>query len=122
MQTTNLQSLRYLRIQEKAIKARIESVKPLAIEEAKALQPDGGKFTIDGIGDFVLDKDPVLNIEKSTSEEAIEYRKLGREQKIYKGKSAELTRKMKGFYDAFKKKFARKATEFIYTLKCVGLD
>ena len=122
MQTTNLQSLRDLRIQEKAIKARIESVKPLAIEEAKALQPDGGKFAIDGIGDFVLDKDPVLNIEKSTSEEAIEYRKLGREQKIYRGKSAELTRKMKGFYDAFKKKFARKATEFTYTLKCVGLD
>ena len=122
MQTENLKLLRDLRIQEKAIKARIESVKPLAIEEAKALQPDGGKFTIDGIGDFVLDKDPVLNIEKSTSEEAIEYRKLGREQKIYKGKSAELTRKMKGFYDAFKKKFARKATDFIYTLKCVGLD
>lgn len=117
-----LLELRSLRIQEKAIKARIESVKPLAIEEAKALHPDGGKFSIDGIGDFVLDKDPVLNIEKSTSEEAIEYRKLGREQKIYKGKSAELTRKMKGFYDAFKKKFARKATEFIYTLKCVGLD
>ena len=122
MQTENLKSLRELRAQEKAIKASIETVKPLAIEEAKALAPEGGKFSLEGIGEFVLDKDPVLNISTSTSEEAVEYRKLANEQKKLKEKVSGLTKKMRGFYDAFKAKFAHKATKFTYTLKCVGLD
>ena len=51
MNTENLKLLRELRTQEKAIKAQIDIVKPLAIEEAKNLAPeDGGKFSIDGVG------------------------------------------------------------------------
>ena len=66
--TENIELLRSLRIQEKAIKADIARVKPLAEDEAKLIQPDGGKFTIDGIGDFVLDKDPIsTKIRSSTS-------------------------------------------------------
>ena len=58
MQTENLKELRELRAQEKAIKASIETVKPLAIEEAKALAPAGGKFPVEGVGEFVLDINP----------------------------------------------------------------
>ena len=122
MQTENLKLLRELRTQEKAIKAEITRVKPLAEEEAKIIQPDGGKFTIDGIGDFVLDKDPVLNIEKSTSEEAIEYRKKEKERDGYRRLASDLTTKMSGLLKAFKKKYAKKAKDFTYNLKCVGLD
>ena len=122
MQTENLKLLRELRTQEKAIKAEITRVKPLAEEEAKIIQPDGGKFTIDGIGDFVLDKDPVLNIEKSTSEEAIEYRKKEKERDGYRRLASDLTTKMSGLLKAFKRKYAKKAKDFTYNLKCVGLD
>lgn len=120
--TENIELLRSLRIQEKAIKADIARVKPLAEDEAKLIQPDGGKFTIDGVGDFVLDKDPILNIEKSTSEEAIEYRKKEKERDGYRRLASELTTKMSGLLKAFKKKYAKKAKEFTFNLKCVGLD
>jgi hypothetical protein len=132
--TENLAALRELRIQEKALKARIEILKPLAEDEAKLIQPDGGKFTIDGVGDFVLDVNPILekdplnpndtapDIKTSTSEEAVSYRKLLKEQNAYKSKASSLTKTIKGFYDAFRQKFGRRATRFTYTLKCVGLD
>lgn len=133
-QTTNLQSLRELRNQEKAIKASIESVKPLAIEEAKALQPEGGKFSVEGVGEFILDVNPILekdpenendtapDINTSRDENAVAYRKNLKEQKGYKTKAGALTKTIKGFYDAFKAKFGHRATRFTYTLKCVGLD
>jgi len=134
MNTENLIKLRELRAQEKAIKASIETVKPLAIEEAKALAPDGGKFPVEGIGEFILDKNPVLendpedkdytgpNILTSTAKEAVSYRKFTKEKSGYQSKASGLTKTIKGYYDAFKAKFAHKATRFTYTLKCVGLD
>ena len=64
METTNLKELRELRAQEKAIKARIDEISTAATNEAVAfLAAQGlekGKFTLKGIGDFVLDKDPIL--------------------------------------------------------------
>ena len=134
MTTENLKSLRELRAQEKAIKASIETVKPLAIEEAIALCPEGGKFPVEGVGEFVLDKNPVLekdpkdenytgpDILTSTAPEAVSYRKYSRIQGAYKSKASGLTKTIKGFYDAFKAKFAHKATKFNYNIKCVGLD
>ena len=122
MANENLTELRALRAQEKATKARIIIVKPLAIEEAKILKPDGGKFTVNGVGDFVLDKDPILDIETSHAKEAVEYRRLGREQQKLKAQSAQLTKQMKGFYDAFKEKNAAKAKDFNWNLKCQGID
>ena len=134
MEYSNRKSLRELRAQEKAIKASIETVKPLAIEEAKALAPLGGKFPVDGVGEFILDVNPVLendpedkeyigpNILTSTAKEAVEYRKFSKEKKAFQSKASGLTKTIKGFYDAFKEKFAHKATKFTYTLKCVGLD
>lgn len=130
----NLSSLRELRAQEKALKARIEILKPLAIEEAKTLAPEGGKFALEGVGEFVLDINPIMekdplnpndtapDIKTSTSEEAVSYRKLLKEQNAYKSKASSLTKTIKGFYDAFRQKFGRRATRFTYTLKCVGLD
>ncbi len=129
MQTNNLQELRSLRIQEKAIKARIETIMPAAQEEAIALQPDGGKFSVENVGDFILDVNPILekdpndqdyngpDILTSTAKEAVEYRRLSKEKANYQAKASGLTKTIKGFYDAFKAKFARKATRFTYTLK-----
>lgn len=132
--TENLAALRELRIQEKAIKAQIDIVKPLAEDEAKLIQPDGGKFTIDGVGDFVLDKDPILekdpenpndtapDIFTSRDENAVNYRKNLKEQNGYKAQAAALTKTIKGFYDAFRTKFAHRATRFDYNLKCINLE
>ena len=137
METENLEKLRELRAQEKAVKASIEFIKPQAIEEAKALCPEGGKFEVDGVGEFILDINPVLekdpkdkdfdqytgpNILTSRDEDAIAYRKSLREQKIFKTQASALTKTIKGFYDAFRAKFARKATSYNYTIKCVGLE
>ena len=134
METNNLKEMRELRAQEKAIKARMEIVKPLAIEEAKALASEGGKFPVEGVGEFVLDINPILekdpnnendtapDIQTSTSPEAVAYRKYFKEQAGYKAKASSLTKTIKGFYDAFRQKFGHRATRFTYTLKCVGLE
>lgn len=135
MNTENLKLLRELRMQEKALKAQIDIVKPLAIEEAKKLAPeDGGKFTVDGVGEFVLDVNPILekdpenpndtapDIFTSRDENAIAYRKNLKEQNGFKAQASALTKTIKGFYDAFRTKFAHRATRFDYTLKCINLE
>ena len=135
METNNLKEMRELRAQEKAIKARIETVKPLAIEEAIALAPEGGgKFPVEGVGEFILDVNPVLekdpkdenytgpDILTSTAESAVNYRKYLKEKAGYQAKASGLTKTIRGFYDAFRQKFGHRATKFNYTLKCVGLD
>ena len=133
--TENLKLLRELRIQEKAIKAQLDIVKPLAEDEAKIITANqGGKFTVEGVGDFVLDVNPILekdpenpndtapDIFTSRDENAIAYRKNLKEQNGYKAQASALTKTIKGFYDAFRTKFAHRATRFDYTLKCINLD
>ena len=133
--TENLAALRELRIQEKAIKAQLDIVKPLAEDEAKIITANqGGKFTVEGVGDFVLDVNPILekdpenpndtapDIFTSRDESAIAYRKNLKEQNGYKAQASALTKTIKGFYDAFKTKFGHRATRFDYTLKCINLD
>ena len=133
--TENLAALRELRIQEKAIKAQLDIVKPLAEDEAKIITANqGGKFTVEGVGDFVLDVNPILekdpenpndtapDIFTSRDENAIAYRKNLKEQNGFKAQAAALTKTIKGFYDAFRTKFAHRATRFDYTLKCINLD
>ena len=134
MKTENLKKLRELRTQEKAIKAGIETVKPLAEEEAKLIAPEGGKFSVEGVGEFVLDVNPILekdpenpndtapDIHTSRDENAINYRKNLKEQNGYKAQASALTKSIKGFYDAFKAKFGHRATRHTYTLKCIGLE
>ena len=133
--TENLAALRELRIQEKAVKAQVDIVKPLAEEEAILITANqGGKFTVDGIGEFVLDVNPILekdpenpndtapDIFTSHDENALNYRKKLKEQNGYKAQAAALTKTIKGFYDAFRTKFGHRATRHTYTLKCLGLD
>lgn len=133
--TENLAALRELRIQEKAIKAQIDIVRPLAEDEAKIITANqGGKFTVEGVGNFVLDKDPILekdpenpndtapDIFTSRDENAVAYRKNLKEQNGFKAQASALTKTIKGFYDAFKTKFGHRATRFDYTLKCINLD
>jgi len=133
--TENLAALRELRIQEKAVKAQVDIVKPLAEEEAILITANqGGKFTVEGIGEFTLDVVPILekdpenpndtapDIFTSHDENALNYRKKLKEQNGYKAQAAALTKTIKGFYDAFRTKFGHRATRHTYTLKCLGLD
>ena len=128
MQTTNLKLLRELRIQEKAIKAEIERVKPLAIEEAQNLAPkDGGKFSIDGVGEFVLDVVPVYDLadyRRYKEEEAKQWRCNRREQRIARTMASSYTASMRTQMNNFIKLYrATKEPDSIdYSLKCVGLE
>ena len=135
METENLKALRELRMQEKAIKAQIDIVLPLAKEEAICITANqGGKFTVEGVGEFTLDVVPILekdpnnehdtapDIFTSRDESAVAYRKNLKEQNGFKAQAAALNKTIKGFYDAFRAKFGHRATRFDYTLKCINLD
>ena len=128
MNTTNLKALRELRTQEKALKAQIEIVKPLAIEEAKNLAPkDGGKFSIDGVGEFVLDVVPVYDLadyRRYKEEEAKQWRCNRREQRAARTMASSYTASMRTQMNNFIKLYrATKEPDSIdYSLKCVGLD
>ena len=117
----NLKELRELRTQEKSIKSRIETTLPQAIEEAKPLCPDGGKFSVDGVGDFVLDKDPVTNILTGRSPEAVAYRQLYKQRAKLRKEASKLTMRMKGIYDTYKTN-EKNIRSYTYTLKCLGLE
>ena len=126
--TENLAALRELRMQEKALKAQIDIVKPLAIEEAKKLAPeDGGKFTVDGVGEFVLDVVPVYDLSdyrRYKEDEAKEWRSDKREQRIARTMASSYTASMRTLMNNFIKLYrATKEPDSIdYNLKCVGLD
>ena len=126
--TENIELLRSLRIQEKAIKAQIDIVKPLAIEEAKNLAPeDGGKFSIDGVGDFILDVVPVYDLSdyrRYKEEEAKQWRSDKREQRAARTMASSFTASMRTLMNNFIKRYrATKEPDSIdYSLKCVGLD
>ena len=128
MKTENLAALRELRIQEKAIKAQIDIVKPLAIEEAKNLAPkDGGKFSIDGVGEFVLDVVPVYDLadyRRYKEEEAKEWRCNRREQRAARTMASSYTASMRTQMNNFIKLYrATKEPDSIdYSIKCVGLE
>jgi hypothetical protein len=132
--TTNLCLLRSLRQEEKSIKSQIAAILPDALEEAKQIQPEGGKFSVIGVGEFVLDVNPILekdpnnpndtvpDIFTSRDADAIQYRKNLREQNGYKAQASALTKTIRGFYEAFRTKYGHRATRHDYTLKCLGLD
>ena len=128
MQTENLKLLRSLRTQEKALKAQIDIVKPLAIEEAKKLAPeDGGKFSVEGVGEFVLDVVPVYDLSdyrRYKEDEAKEWRSDKREQRIARTMVSSYTASMRTLMNNFIKLYrATKQPDSIdYNLKCVGLD
>ena len=81
LSTTNLATLRSLRTQEKAIKARIDEVMPEAVKEALPLLAakglDRGEFEVEGLGTFQLQRTDVFDLadyNKYKGEEAVGYR------------------------------------------------
>ena len=81
MNTENLKLLRELRTQEKAIKARIDSITDAAADEAVAILAekgqDRGEFEVEGVGTFQLQRTDVFNLadyNKYKGEEAVNWR------------------------------------------------
>ena len=106
--TENLKALRELRIQEKAIKARIDEITPLAANEAVAILSskglDRGEFTIPGVGTFQLQRTDVIdmtNYNRYKGEDAIRWRQKNEQKEQSRKYQAALTREMKGITDGF---------------------
>ena len=109
MQTENLKALRELRIQEKAIKASIDSISDAATQEAvdilAAQGKDRGEFEIDG-QKFQLQRTEVFDLtdhKKYKGEEAVNWRAKAKEklrlQNLVKGCTASMAGFLKTFID-----------------------
>ena len=107
--TENLAALRELRIQEKAIKASIDSVSDAATSEAVAILAaqgkDRGEFEIDG-QKFQLQRTDVFDLadhKKYKGEEAVNWRAKAKEklrlQNLVKGCTASMAGFLKTFID-----------------------
>jgi len=108
METKNLTLLHDLRAQEKALKARIESVSDNATTEAVAiLAAEGlekGEFEVEGVGTFQLQRTDVIdmtNYNRYKGEDAIRWRQKNEQKEQSRKYQAALTREMKGITDAF---------------------
>ena len=108
MQTENLKLLRSLRTQEKAIKARIDEISPLAADEAVAILAeqglDRGEFDVDGVGTFQLQRTDVFNLadyNKYKGEEAVNWRKEAKKKCKNQGLVKACTAAMAGFLKTF---------------------
>ena len=108
MQTENLKLLRSLRTQEKAIKARIDEITPLAANEAVAILAskglDRGEFDVDGVGSFQLQRTDVFNLadyNKYKGEEAVNWRKEAKKKCKNQGLVKASTAAMAGFLKTF---------------------
>ena len=128
--TENLAALRELRTQEKALKARIDEISPLAADEAVAILAekgqDRGEFDVEGVGTFQLQRTDVFNLadyNKYKGEEAVNWR-LEAKKKIKAQNSVKgCTASMAGFLKTFVELNPDKEPDEIkLTVKCVGLD
>ena len=106
--TENLKLLRELRTQEKAIKARIDEISPLAADEAVAILAeqglDRGEFDVDGVGSFQLQRTDVFNLadyNKYKGEEAVNWRKEAKKKCKNQGLVKACTAAMSGFLKTF---------------------
>ena len=112
MQTENLKLLRELRTQEKALKARIDSISDAAISEAVAILAaegkDRGEFTIPGVGTFQLQRTDVFDFadyNKYKGEQAVKWRENAREkvkeQNLVKARTALMAGYVKTFVELY---------------------
>lgn len=106
--TENLKLLRSLRTQEKAIKARIDSITDAAADEAVAILAeqglDRGEFDVDGVGTFQLQRTDVFNLadyNKYKGEEAVNWRKEAKKKCKNQGLVKACTAAMAGFLKTF---------------------
>ena len=107
MKTENLKALRDLRTQEKALKARIDEISPLAAEEAVAILAekgqDRGEFDVDG-QKYQLQRTDVFNLadyNKYKGEEAVNWRKEAKKKCKNQGLVKACTVAMAGFLKTF---------------------
>ena len=130
MQTENLKLLRDLRTQEKAIKARIDSITDAAADEAVAILAekgqDRGEFEVEGVGSFQLQRTDVFNLadyNKYKGEEAVNWRSKAKEKLRLQNAAKACTASMAGFLKTFVELNPDKEPDEIkLTVKCVGLD
>ena len=108
MQTENLTLLRSLRTQEKAIKARIDSITDAAADEAVAILSskglDRGEFTVTGVGTFQLQRTDVFNLadyNKYKGEEAVNWRSEAKKKIKAQNAAKACTAAMSGFLKTF---------------------
>ena len=112
LSTTNLTLLRELRTQEKALKARIDSISDAATTEAVAILAaegkDRGEFTIPGVGTFQLQRTDVFDFaddNKYKQEQAVKWRENAREkvkeQNLVKARTALMNGYVKTFVELY---------------------
>ena len=108
MKTENLEKLRELRTQEKAIKARIDEVSDAATSEAVAILAakgqDRGEFEVEGIGKFQLQRTDVYDLsdhKKYKGEEAVNWRSKAKEKLRLQNQVKACTASMAGFVKTF---------------------
>ena len=127
MNYSNLLELRELRNQEKAIKARIESISTEAANEAVAILAARGeikgKFLVEG-HHFELRRaetfDFVGKPQKYTMAEGVAFRQKTAEQTVLKAKSAAITKVLKTLRDNFPALHPNIAPDSVdYTVVCV---
>ena len=87
MKTENLKKLHELRMQEKAVKARIDKISDAATDEAVAILAEKGlvkgEFEIEGVGTFQLQRTEVFDFadyHKYQQEQAVKWRENAREK------------------------------------------
>ena len=87
MKTENLKKLHELRMQEKAVKARIDKISDAATDEAVAILAEKGlvkgEFEIEGVGTFQLQRTEVFDFadyHKYQQEQAAKWRENAREK------------------------------------------
>ena len=72
----NLIKLRELRDEEKALKRVINDTKDAAIPEAFEHVPNGGSFTIDGVGKYTLKLNPTIDLSDEKGKFARAWQKM----------------------------------------------
>ena len=109
MQTENLEILRSLRTQEKAIKARIDEISTEATNEAVAILAakglEKGEFEVEGIGKFQLQRTDVFafaDYHKYPQEQAVKWRENAKEKVKEQNLVKARTALMAGYVETFK--------------------
>ena len=112
MKADNLKELRELRIQEKAIKARIDEISDKATDEAVAiLEAQGeikGEFEVEGVGKFQLQRTESFDFadyRRYPQEQAVKWRENAKEktkeQNLVKARTAVMAGYVKTFVELY---------------------
>ena len=112
MKSDNLKELRELRIQEKAIKARIDEISTEATNEAVAILAakglEKGEFEVEGVGKFQLQRTEVFDFadyRRYPQEQAVKWRENAKEktkeQNLVKARTAVMNGYLKTFVELY---------------------